>query len=167
MEQAQLAVRAAKASGVAASEALANAREQLRLAEGRYAGGLGSVIELGDAQVASTNAAAQAVQARFAWPRRARSCSPPWDNADRSDGDAMTATSSPLPSPLDPSPRRRAGACATARRRGVSPRPSACWSGARAGRGRRQAAGGRSGARPGAGPGAADATARSPWSAAR
>ena len=42
-----------------------NARDQLRLAEARYAQGLGSVIELGDAQVAVTAAAAQDVQARF------------------------------------------------------------------------------------------------------
>jgi outer membrane protein len=65
VEQAQLAVRAAQAAGVAAAEALTSAREQLRLAEGRYTGGLGNVIELGDAQLASTNAAAQAVQARY------------------------------------------------------------------------------------------------------
>jgi outer membrane protein len=65
VHQAQLAVRGAKASGVAAEEAITNAREQLRLAEGRYAGGLGSAIELGDAQVAFTSAAAQAVQARY------------------------------------------------------------------------------------------------------
>jgi outer membrane protein len=65
VEQAQLAVRAAQAQGVAAAEALTNAREQLRLAEGRYSGGLGNVIELGDAQLAATNAAAQAVQARY------------------------------------------------------------------------------------------------------
>ena len=65
VEQAQLAVRAAKAAGVAAEEAIVNAREQLRLAEGRYSAGLGSVIELGDAQVLLTNAAAQGVQARY------------------------------------------------------------------------------------------------------
>jgi outer membrane protein len=65
VQQAQVAVRSAKAAGVAANEAIANAREQLRLAEGRYAGGLGNAIELGDAQVAFTGAAAQAVQARY------------------------------------------------------------------------------------------------------
>jgi outer membrane protein len=65
VEQAQLAVRAAKAGGIAADEALLNAREQLRLAEGRYTGGLGNAIELSDAQVAYTNAAAQLVQAHF------------------------------------------------------------------------------------------------------
>jgi outer membrane protein len=65
VEQAVLTVRAAKASIDAAGDALANARERLRLAEGRYAQGVGSVIELGDAQVALTNAAAQRVQADF------------------------------------------------------------------------------------------------------
>jgi outer membrane protein len=65
VEQTQLLVRAAKASAVAAHEAEVNAAEQLRLAEGRYAAGLGNAIELSDAQVAFTNAAAQAVQARY------------------------------------------------------------------------------------------------------
>jgi outer membrane protein len=65
VEQGQLGVRAAKASIGAAHEALVNARDQLRLAEARYAQGLGSVIELGDAQVALSTAAAQDVQARF------------------------------------------------------------------------------------------------------
>jgi outer membrane protein len=65
VEQAQLAVRAGKSSMVATQEALVNAREQLRLAEARYATGLGSVIELGDAQIAASTAAAQDVQARF------------------------------------------------------------------------------------------------------
>jgi outer membrane protein len=65
VQQGQLGVRAAQAAGGAAEEALASARDQLRLAEGRYSGGLGNVIELGDAQVAMTNAAAQAVQARY------------------------------------------------------------------------------------------------------
>jgi len=42
-----------------------NARERLRLAEGRYAAGVGSPIELGDAQLALTTAQAQAVQAQY------------------------------------------------------------------------------------------------------
>jgi outer membrane protein len=62
---AQLAVRAAKATIGAADEALASAREQLRLAEQRYATGVGNIIELDDAQVAYTSAAAQVVQARY------------------------------------------------------------------------------------------------------
>jgi outer membrane protein len=65
VQQAGLTLRAAKASIDAANEALANAREQLRLAEGRYQAGVGSIIELGDAQITETNAAAQVVQADF------------------------------------------------------------------------------------------------------
>ncbi len=65
VEQARLAVRAAKSSLEAAGEALTNAKERLRLAEGRYRAGAGSVIELGDAQVALTTAAGQRVQAEY------------------------------------------------------------------------------------------------------
>jgi outer membrane protein len=65
VEQAVLTLRAAKVSIDASNEALVNARDQLRLAEGRYQSGVGSIIELGDAQVAATNAAAQVVQADF------------------------------------------------------------------------------------------------------
>ena len=65
VDQARLAVRAAKAAVVAAAEALANAQIRLRLAEGRYKTGVGNVIELGDAQVALTQAAAQKVQADY------------------------------------------------------------------------------------------------------
>ena len=62
---AQLAVRAAKATIGAADEALTSAHEQLRLAEQRYATGVGNIIELDDAQVTYTSAAAQVVQARY------------------------------------------------------------------------------------------------------
>lgn len=65
VEQARLGVQAAKAVLGAAQEALANAREQLRLAEGRYAHGLGNIIELNDTQLAVTNAAVQLVTSRF------------------------------------------------------------------------------------------------------
>jgi len=65
VDQARLAVRAGKAALGAAEEALTNARERLRLAEGRYQTGVGNVIELGDAQVALTNAAGQKVQAEY------------------------------------------------------------------------------------------------------
>ncbi|HEX4619952.1 MAG TPA: TolC family protein, partial [Myxococcaceae bacterium] len=65
VEQARLAVRAAKTSFAASQEALLNANEQLRLAEGRFKTGVGSIIELGDAQVTQTNAAAQKVQAEY------------------------------------------------------------------------------------------------------
>lgn len=65
VEQARLAVRASRQSLAATEEALVNARERLRLAEGRYQAGAGSAIELGDAQVALTTAAAQRVQAEY------------------------------------------------------------------------------------------------------
>ena len=65
VEQARLAVRAAKETIVAAEEALVNAREQLRLAEGRYETGVGSILELSDAQVALTSAGQQGVQAEY------------------------------------------------------------------------------------------------------
>ena len=65
VETALLRVRAAKASGTAARDALANARERFNLAEGRYQAGVGNVIELGDAQLGLKNAAAQVVQADF------------------------------------------------------------------------------------------------------
>jgi outer membrane protein len=66
VETARLRVRAAKAATVAARDALANERERLKLAEGRYKSGVGSVLELGDAQLAATSAAAQTVQAEYA-----------------------------------------------------------------------------------------------------
>ncbi|HTP49237.1 MAG TPA: TolC family protein [Anaeromyxobacteraceae bacterium] len=65
VEQARLAVLAAKASLSAAADALTNAKDLLRLAEGRYEVGIGSIIELSDAQVAETSAAAQRVQADY------------------------------------------------------------------------------------------------------
>ena len=65
VEQARLAVRSTKASLAAVEEALVNARERLRLAEGRYQTGAGSVIELADAQIAAANAAAQRVAADY------------------------------------------------------------------------------------------------------
>jgi outer membrane protein len=65
VEQAQLQVRATKAILAAVGEALLNSRERLRLAEGRYQSGVGSIIELGDAQLAASSAAAQSVQAEY------------------------------------------------------------------------------------------------------
>jgi outer membrane protein len=65
VDTARLAVRAAKATIPAADDAATSAHEQLRLAEQRYATGVGSIIELNDAEVAYTSAAAQAVQARY------------------------------------------------------------------------------------------------------
>ncbi len=65
VEQAALAVRAARATLSAASLALENAKRQLQLAESRYAAGMGGVIELSDAQVTQTQTAAQEIGARF------------------------------------------------------------------------------------------------------
>ncbi|MGO9829771.1 MAG: TolC family protein [Myxococcaceae bacterium] len=65
VEQADATLLGSKEALVAAQDALVNAKEQLRLAEQRYATGVGSIIELGDAQVAATSAGAQLVQARF------------------------------------------------------------------------------------------------------
>ena len=65
VEQADATLAGSKEAVVAAEEALVNAREQLRLAEQRYVTGVGSIIELSDAQVAATSAGAQLVQARF------------------------------------------------------------------------------------------------------
>ena len=65
VEQSLLSVQANLTGLGAAQEALQNANERLRLAEGRYAAGAGSIIELGDAQVAQTNESAQLVQALF------------------------------------------------------------------------------------------------------
>jgi outer membrane protein len=65
VEQARLAVAAAKAALTAADRSLTNARERLGLAEVRYRTGVGSGIELGDAQLAATNAAFQKLQAQL------------------------------------------------------------------------------------------------------
>jgi len=65
VEQARLAVRSAQGSIAAATEAMENARERLRLAEGRYAAGVGNAIELGDAQLSRSATAAQKVQADY------------------------------------------------------------------------------------------------------
>ncbi len=65
VDQARLGVRAAKGSLEASGEALSNAREQLRLAEARYEVGVGSILELSDAQVTFTAAGQQRVQADY------------------------------------------------------------------------------------------------------
>jgi outer membrane protein len=65
VEQARLAVRGAKASLTASEQVLVNAREQLRLAEGRYRTGVGSIIELSDAQTAVVAAEGQRVNADY------------------------------------------------------------------------------------------------------
>jgi len=65
VEQARLAVAATKASLVAADRSLINAKARLDLAELRYRTGVGSIIELSDAQLASTTAAFQKLQAQL------------------------------------------------------------------------------------------------------
>ncbi|MDP9036195.1 MAG: TolC family protein [Myxococcota bacterium] len=65
VDSARLGLRAAKATIGAAQEAETNAREQLRLADQRYATGVGGILELNDAQLAYTAAAAQIVQAHY------------------------------------------------------------------------------------------------------
>jgi outer membrane protein len=65
VQTARLAVRSARGSVEAASEALKNARIRLVLAEKRYAAGLGSAIELTDAQVEVTRTAGALVQTEY------------------------------------------------------------------------------------------------------
>ncbi len=65
VDQALLAIRAAKAAVSSSHNALTAARQRLSLAECRYRNGSGSMIELGDAQIAAANAAAQVVQTDF------------------------------------------------------------------------------------------------------
>ena len=62
---ARLAVRAGLASQVAAQAVLKNSKSLLRLAEGQYQTGIGSIIQLSDAQVAESMAEAQVIQADF------------------------------------------------------------------------------------------------------
>ncbi len=65
LEQARFAVSSARAKLVATEEALTNARERLRLAQGRYDAGSGSALEQADAQLQVTLASAQKVSAQY------------------------------------------------------------------------------------------------------
>ena len=65
VEQAEATLVGNKEAVVASGDAVFNAKEQLRLAEGRYREGIGTIIELSDAQVALTQASAQLVQAQY------------------------------------------------------------------------------------------------------
>ena len=65
VEQSLAAIQSALAAKDAADETLASAREQLRLAEGRYETGLGSLLELSDAELAVQQAEGQRVQAEY------------------------------------------------------------------------------------------------------
>jgi outer membrane protein len=65
VQRAAAAVRAAHESLVAADEALVAATQRLRLADGRYTAGVGSIIELSDAELGAANAGAQRVAAEY------------------------------------------------------------------------------------------------------
>ena len=66
VQQAAVTVRSAQEALGASDEALTAARERLRLADGRYTAGVGSIIELADAELAAANAGAQRVAAEYA-----------------------------------------------------------------------------------------------------
>jgi outer membrane protein len=66
VQQAAATVRAAQEAVAASDEALTAARERLRLADGRYASGVGSIIELGDAELVAAQAGGQKVAADYA-----------------------------------------------------------------------------------------------------
>jgi outer membrane protein len=65
LEQALLSLHAAQAALEIADEVVENAKERLRLAEGRYSAGVGNVIELGDAQLVLSSAQSQRVSASY------------------------------------------------------------------------------------------------------
>jgi len=65
LEQSLASIQSALAARDAADETLASAREQLRLAEGRYETGLGSLLELSDAELALQQAEGARVQAEY------------------------------------------------------------------------------------------------------
>jgi outer membrane protein len=65
VEQAALAVRAAREALEASGQALAGAQARLRMADGRYSAGVGSLIELSDAELAAALAGAQQVGATY------------------------------------------------------------------------------------------------------
>jgi len=66
VQEAAASVRAAQEALIAADEALTAGRERLRLADGRYASGVGSIIELADAELGAANTGAQRVAAEYA-----------------------------------------------------------------------------------------------------
>src|SRR5690606_27042903 len=76
LEQARSQILANRANVTASTEAVEAARKQLELAEARYAAGLGSQIELTDAQFAVTTASGNLISAEWqlaeAWARLRR-----------------------------------------------------------------------------------------------
>lgn len=65
LTEARLSIASQKAAIRAAQESVRNAAERLKLAEGRYAAGVGNIIELADAQLALTTARSQVVQEEY------------------------------------------------------------------------------------------------------
>ena len=65
LEQARIGVGSAKAEEESAELAVVSARELLRLANERYAAGVGSALELSDAEVEVANASAQRVKVTY------------------------------------------------------------------------------------------------------
>ena len=65
LTEAKLSIASQKAAIQAANESVRNAAERLKLAEGRYAAGVGNIIELADAQLALTTARSQVVQEEY------------------------------------------------------------------------------------------------------
>ncbi|MFZ5894642.1 MAG: TolC family protein [Myxococcota bacterium] len=65
LEKARLGVRAASAALAVAGDGIINASERLRLAESRYQAGIGSALELADAQLAQVAAEMQRVNAEY------------------------------------------------------------------------------------------------------
>ena len=81
LELSRAQIIANRANVAASSEAVAAARAQMKLAEARYAQGLGSQIELTDAQTAVTTAEGNAVSAQYqlanAWAQLRRATAAP------------------------------------------------------------------------------------------
>lgn len=65
LEKAFVAIAEAGARLEATAEVVRQAKEALRLAEGRYEAGAGTVVELADAEASISNARAQEIRARF------------------------------------------------------------------------------------------------------
>jgi len=65
IERARVGVHSAKSALSTSERALDNANERLRLAEARYAAGVGNAIELGDAILARASAAALKIQSEY------------------------------------------------------------------------------------------------------
>ncbi len=62
---ARIAVQGARDALALADEVVVQAKERLRLAEGRYAAGAGNIIELGDAQIVVRNAEVERAQSDY------------------------------------------------------------------------------------------------------